>query len=76
MRDRSSNVGGGSGSDHTYGKVAVDFTDQDHGDAIAAFGESIPKTCNHRTRASGGDWCEFGCDEDDVHGTIVAESGT
>ena len=68
--------GGGTGRDHTVGKVTVDITDEDHRDVITAFGEPAPQARDHGTGSPWGEWCEFGGDEDDVHGAIVAESVT
>jgi hypothetical protein len=38
-------------------------------------GEAIAKARNHSARSPGSERREFGCDEDDAHDVIVAETG-
>ena len=59
---------------HTIREITVDIGHQDHRDQIAPLGESIAQPRDNGAGSPGGERREFGGDEDDVHGSIVAES--
>ena len=44
--------------------------------ASVAKREAVAEARDHGARSPRGEWCQFGGDEDDVHGAIVAETGT